>query len=59
MRATVLRTYDNQRVLIPNATLFVDKITVITAHEKRRLAFPLTIGTATTSARCAGSSSRR
>ena len=25
-------------------TLFVDKITVITAHEKRRLAFPLTIG---------------
>jgi small conductance mechanosensitive channel len=44
VRATVLRTYDNQRVLIPNATLFVDKITVITAHETRRLAFPLTIG---------------
>jgi small conductance mechanosensitive channel len=44
VRATVLRTYDNQRVLIPNATLFVDKITVITAHDKRRLAFPLTIG---------------
>jgi small-conductance mechanosensitive channel len=31
-------------VLIPNATLFVDKITVITAHDKRRLAFTLTIG---------------
>ncbi|MHB2211479.1 mechanosensitive ion channel family protein [Methylobacterium sp. CM6257] len=44
VRATVLRTYDNERVLIPNATLFVDKITVITAHDKRRLAFPLTIG---------------
>ncbi|MEH3148660.1 MAG: mechanosensitive ion channel family protein [Methylobacterium frigidaeris] len=44
VRATVLRTYDNQRVLIPNAILFVDKITVITAHEKRRLSFPLTIG---------------
>ena len=44
VRATVLRTYDNQRVLIPNATLFVDKITVITAHDKRRLAFPVTIG---------------
>ena len=44
VRATVLRTYDNERVLIPNATLFVDKITVITAHEKRRLSFPLTIG---------------
>lgn len=44
VRATVLRTYDNQRILIPNATLFVDKITIITAHETRRLAFPLTIG---------------
>ncbi|CAM2761225.1 mechanosensitive ion channel family protein [Methylobacterium mesophilicum] len=44
VRATVLRTYDNQRILIPNATLFVDKITIITAHDKRRLAFPLTIG---------------
>lgn len=45
VRATVLRTYDNQRVLIPNATLFTDKITIITAHEKRRLSFPVTIGT--------------
>ena len=44
VRATVLRTYDNQRILIPNATLFTDKITVITAHDTRRLAFPLTIG---------------
>ena len=44
VRATVLRTYDNQRILIPNATLFIDKITIITAHDKRRLAFPLTIG---------------
>ncbi|TNC13027.1 mechanosensitive ion channel family protein [Methylobacterium terricola] len=44
VRATVLRTYDNQRILIPNATLFTDKITVITAHEHRRLQFPLTIG---------------
>jgi small-conductance mechanosensitive channel len=44
VRATVLRTYDNQRVLIPNATLFTDKITIITAYEKRRLSFSLTIG---------------
>lgn len=44
VRATVLRTYDNERILIPNATLFTDKITVITAHDTRRLAFPLTIG---------------
>lgn len=40
VRATVLRTYDNERVLIPNAALFTDKITIITAFEKRRLSFP-------------------
>ena len=44
VRATVLRTYDNRRILIPNASLFTDKIEVITAYEKRRLQFPLTIG---------------
>ncbi|WP_043838622.1 mechanosensitive ion channel family protein [Muricoccus aerilatus] len=44
VRATVLRTYDNRRILIPNASLFTDKIEVITAYEKRRLQFSLTIG---------------
>ncbi len=44
IRATVLRTYDNRRILIPNASLFTDKIEVITAYEQRRLAFPVTIG---------------
>lgn len=44
IRATVLRTYDNRRILIPNASLFTDKIEVITAYEKRRLQFALTIG---------------
>lgn len=44
VRATVLRTYDNRRILIPNASLFTDKIEVITAYETRRLQFPLTIG---------------
>lgn len=44
VRATVLRTYDNQRILIPNALLFTSKIEVITAYEHRRLEFPLTIG---------------
>ncbi|UFN48877.1 mechanosensitive ion channel family protein [Roseomonas sp. OT10] len=46
VRATVLRTYDNRRILIPNASLFTDKIEVITAYERRRLHFPLTIGNA-------------
>jgi len=44
VRATVLRTYDNRRILIPNASLFTDKIEVITAYEMRRLQFRLTIG---------------
>lgn len=44
VRATVLRTYDNRRILIPNATLFTDKIEVITAYERRRLQFAVTIG---------------
>lgn len=44
VRATVLRTYDNRRILIPNASLFTDKIEVITAYDTRRLQFPLTIG---------------
>jgi small conductance mechanosensitive channel len=46
VRATVLRTYDNRRILIPNATLFTDTIEVITAYERRRLQFALTIGNA-------------
>lgn len=44
VRATVLRTYDNRRILIPNASLFTSQIEVITAYERRRLSFPLTIG---------------
>ncbi|MFL1463792.1 mechanosensitive ion channel family protein [Roseococcus sp. DSY-14] len=44
VRATVLRTYDNRRILIPNASLFTSQIEVITAYEKRRLQFPVTIG---------------
>nr|WP_245185953.1 mechanosensitive ion channel family protein [Falsiroseomonas frigidaquae] len=44
VRATVLRTYDNCRILIPNAALFTSQIEVITAYDKRRLAFPFTIG---------------
>ncbi len=44
VRATVLRTYDNRRILIPNASLFTNQIEVITAYERRRLSFPLTIG---------------
>lgn len=44
VQATVLRTYDNRRILIPNASLFTSQIEVIAAYERRRLSFPLTIG---------------
>ena len=44
VRATMLRTYDNRRILIPNASLFTSQIEVITAYDKRRLQFALTIG---------------
>lgn len=44
VRATALRTYDNRRILIPNASLFTETIEVITAYEARRLGFPFTIG---------------
>ena len=36
-RATFIKTYDGQRVVIPNATLFTNAVTVVTAYDKRRL----------------------
>lgn len=44
VRATMLRTYDNRRVVIPNAELYTNRVTVNTAHDKRRLAVPIGIG---------------
>ena len=43
-RATLLRTYDGRRVVIPNATLFTDSVTVNTAFDKRRLEYDVGIG---------------
>jgi small conductance mechanosensitive channel len=45
-RATMIRTYDGRRIVIPNATLFVNPVTVNTAFTKRRLEhdFPFKIG---------------
>ena len=36
-RATLLRTYDSRRIVIPNATLFTQSVVVDTAYPKRRL----------------------
>jgi small-conductance mechanosensitive channel len=44
VRATTIRTYDGRRVVIPNAELFTNAVTVNTAFEKRRLQYDLGIG---------------
>ncbi|NEQ31310.1 MAG: mechanosensitive ion channel family protein [Leptolyngbya sp. SIO4C5] len=43
-RATTIRTYDGRRVVIPNAELFTNAVTVNTAYEKRRLQYDIGIG---------------
>ena len=43
-RATFIRTYDGRRVVIPNASLFTNSVTVNTAFEKRRLQYDFGIG---------------
>lgn len=40
-RATFIRTYDGRRVVIPNATLFNESVTVNTAYAARRLQYDL------------------
>ncbi|MBX3465842.1 MAG: mechanosensitive ion channel family protein [Planctomycetes bacterium] len=43
-RATFIRTYDNRRVVIPNAVLFTSSVIVNTAYPVRRLEHDLGIG---------------
>lgn len=42
-RATLLITYDNQRIVIPNTSLFTDSVVVTTAFTKRRSEYILGI----------------
>ncbi len=42
-RATMIRTYDNQRVVIPNSTVFTQEVKVITAFDKRRTEIEFTL----------------
>ncbi|MEM9954931.1 MAG: mechanosensitive ion channel family protein [Chloroflexota bacterium] len=44
IRATMLRTYDNRRVVIPNSDLFTDSVTVNTAYAYRRSEYDVGIG---------------
>lgn len=43
-RATTLLTYDGRNVILPNAQLFINSVTVNTAHEIRRFQFDVGIG---------------
>lgn len=43
-RATLIRTYDGSRIVIPNAELFTNSVKVNTAFEKRRLQYDIGIG---------------
>ena len=43
-RATVMRTYDNRQVVIPNAQLFTEAFSVNTAYDKRRMQYDVGIG---------------
>lgn len=43
-RASLIRTYDGRRIIIPNAELFTQKVTVNTAFTKRRLEYDVGIG---------------
>lgn len=43
-RATIIKTYDGRRVVIPNADLFTDSVTVNTAHQSRRTEYDVGIG---------------
>jgi small-conductance mechanosensitive channel len=43
-RATFIKTYDGRRIVIPNATLFTEKVVVNTAFDERRLEYDIGIG---------------
>ncbi|MCB0167124.1 MAG: mechanosensitive ion channel [Anaerolineae bacterium] len=43
-RATIIKTYDGRRVVIPNAELFTDSVIVNTAHQSRRTEYDVGIG---------------
>ena len=43
-RATMIRTADNQRVVVPNTVLFSEEVKVLTAYDSRRAEVDLGIG---------------
>ncbi len=43
-RATLIRTYDGKRVIIPNSSVYTESVTVHTAFERRRSEYDVGIG---------------
>ncbi|MFZ2236652.1 MAG: mechanosensitive ion channel family protein, partial [Dokdonella sp.] len=43
-RATIIKTYDGQRIVLPNSDIYTNAVLVKTAHEKRRSQYDVGIG---------------
>ena len=43
-RATIIKTYDGQRIVMPNSDIYTNAVLVKTAHEKRRSEYDIGIG---------------
>jgi small conductance mechanosensitive channel len=43
-RATIIRTYDGQRIVVPNSEIYTNSVVVKTAHEQRRSQYDVGIG---------------
>lgn len=43
-RATIIKTYDGQRIVIPNSQIYTNAVLVKTAHEKRRSQYDVGMG---------------
>lgn len=42
--ATIIRTYDGQRIVVPNSDIYTNAVQVKTAYEKRRSQYDIGIG---------------
>lgn len=43
-RATIIKTYDGQRIVVPNSDIYTNAVLVKTAHEKRRSQYDVGVG---------------
>ena len=43
-RATIIKTFDGQRIVVPNSEIYTNSVLVKTAHEKRRSQYDVGIG---------------